>query len=264
MAKPSTNVEEILDKGIDIAHRRIYFGGSTTSSESDEYSEISWRTVELAVRAIHIMESKSSQPIELHMDSDGGDPHRMFRLIDTILASPCQFKFFGGGNISSAAVWVMAICDERYLYTNTYILVHDSDAGETTMGGHITDVYISADHEKHIQERCNQMFADNSRMPKEFWADLVKRDVWLTASEAVSLGLADKIIEPRKRGNLRKMRVAQLSQHPDKKSLLKLTKELYRRSYKSGLSKIEISVPEEEYDPNVIVVEESPTEVKSE
>ena len=246
-----TNIEEILEKGIDIPRRRIYFGGNPVGD-----AEFEWGTVELAVRAIHIMESKSAQPIELHMNSRGGCPNSMLRLIDIILTSPCQFKFIGSGTISSSAVWVMAICDERYLHENTRVLIHDSDAGETSLDGHITDAYIDLDQEKILQDRLNQVLADNSRMPKTFWDDIIKRNNWISASEAVSLGIADKIIEHHKRGNLRKMRIAKLSQHPDRKDLTKLVKDLYKRTYKSGISKIEVVIPTEEYDPNIIVVEE--------
>lgn len=261
-----TNIDDIFERGIDIPNRRIYFGANPdyTKEEGESGSDFTWRSVELAIRAIHIMESKSAQPIEIHMDSDGGDPYRMMRLVDVILNSPCQFKFFGGGIVASSATWVMVVCDERYLLPNTSILIHDSSASEKTMHGHLTDVYIDADQEKALQDKLNTLFAENSRMPKAFWDDIVKRDMWLTADEAVSLGIADKIIEPKKRGNLRKMRVAQLAQRIDKRDISKLVKDLYRRAYKSGITKIEVTVPQEEYDPNVVVVEAPPAETKPE
>ena len=261
-----TNIDDVLERGIDLANRRIYFGANTEGGgggdTKSDGSDFTWRSVELAIRAIHIMENRSHQPIEIYMDSEGGDPYKMLRLVDTILASPCQIKFIGGGVIASSATWVMAVCDERYLLPNTMVLIHDSDAGEKNSNGHLTDLYIDTDQEKKLQDYLNGLFADNSRMPKEFWDDVVKRDVFLTAAEAVSLGLADKVIEPKKRGNLRKVRQAALAQHPDKKDLNKLVKEIYRKSYKTGLSKIEVSMPVEQFDPEVVVVLEAPAEEK--
>jgi ATP-dependent protease ClpP protease subunit len=262
-----SNTDDVLERGIDLANRRIYFGGNVESSGEEngvrsDGSDFTWRSCELAIRAIHIMENRSHQPIEIHMDSEGGDPYRMLRLVDVILASPCQIKFFGGGVIASSATWVMAVCDERYLLPNTMVLVHDSDAGEKSANGHLTDLYIDTDQEKKLQDYLNGLFADNSRMPKEFWDDIVKRDVFLSAAEAVSLGLADKVVDLKKRGNLRKVRLAALAQHPDKKELNKLVKEIYRKSYKTGLSKIEVTLPVEQFDPEVVIVTEAPAEEK--
>jgi ATP-dependent Clp protease protease subunit len=263
MAK--SNLDDIFDLGVDVANRRIYFGASPDypHEEGEEGSDFTWRSCELAVRAIHVLESKSHQPIEIHMASPGGDPWHMRRLADTILSSPCQVKFFGGGIIASSATWIMAICDERYLYPGTAVLIHDSDKGEKGSAGHLTDLYIHSDEEKRLQNELNQIFADNSRMPKDFWDDIVKRDVWLTAEETLMLGLIDKIVEPKKRGNLRKVRQAALAQHPDKKDLNKLVKEIYRKSYKTGLSKIEVTIPVEQFDPDVVVVTEAPAEEKA-
>jgi hypothetical protein len=57
----------------------------------------------------------------------------------------------------------------------------------------------------------------DAAMPVEFWQDLLRHDVWLSPEEAIALGIADAIIEPQKRGNLRKMRISQLNQPVDKK-----------------------------------------------
>lgn len=257
-----SNLDDTIERGIDMANRRIYFGanadgGGIPQEENGAGSDFTWRSVELAVRAIHLMENRNHQPISIYMDSEGGDPYRMMRLVDTILASPCQFKFYGGGIIASSATWVMVVCDERNLLPNTAILVHDSDAGEKLAHGHLSDLYIDADQEKVLQDKLNRMFADNSRMPKEFWDDIVKRDIWLTAQEAIALGIADKIVEHKKRGNLRKTRIVSLQTCPDKKQLNQLVKDIYKRSYKTSIGRIEVVIPQEQFDPEVVVVTEA-------
>jgi hypothetical protein len=91
-------------------------------------------------------------------------------------------------------------------------------------------------------------------MPKEFWDALVKRDCYLTAEETVMLGLADKILEPKKRGNLRRMRTALLNKPVDKTELTKLVKKLWGRIEESKLpTKIEIHQANEKYDPCVYI-----------
>jgi hypothetical protein len=107
---------------------------------------------------------------------------------------------------------------------------------------------VNADEEDRWQQKLNKLYADNSRMPEDFWADIITRDLYLSPEEAIMLGLADKIIPPLKRGNFRRARIAALNNHPSKKDLNNLVRTLYKRIRRTKISKIEISVPEEEFD----------------
>jgi hypothetical protein len=116
-------------------------------------------------------------------------------------------------------------------------------------------MYIEVDEVRLLQENLNKMYADNSRMPLEFWNEMVKRDMWLSPDETIALGLADKIVEPKKRGNLRKMRTALLSQPVDSKMMKKLVNTLKDRVYRDKLEKLDIRAPQEECDESIIVDE---------
>jgi len=254
MATEKTELTDNLAYGIDLKNRRIYFGINLDSADVDESTDFSMSSVEYAVRALHRMATDApGKPIEIHMSSPGGDPYAMLRLYDEIHACPCQVKFFGGGIIMSSATWVMAACDERFLHPNTTIMVHDGMDG---FEGKHTDAQIAAAEMKRLQDLLYDIYAANSRMPKEFWEDVCQRDLFLTASEAVSLGLADKVLEPKKRGNLRKMRYATLKKEPDNKEMKTLVKSIYSRINKIRVPKIELNTAKKELsDPQVIVEE---------
>lgn len=245
-------ITAILEDGVDIANRRIYYG-IMMHPQSGSGEDVCWHSIEKVIRAIHIMEGESSRkPIELHMSSPGGDPHELLRLYDTIQSSPCQIKFYGSGAIASAATWIMAGCDERYLTPNTRVLIHDSSGGGwSNLPSKLTDMYIHINEEKYIQDVLNRIYADNSRMPMEFWNEMVKRDLWLSAEETIALGLADKLIEPKKRGNLRKMRAALLSQQPNTKDTNRFVKMLKDRVFVDKLVKMEFKPRIDESDDEV-------------
>lgn len=251
MANEKTELTDYLIYGVDLKGRRVYFGHPADGSE-ENHAAFTQASVEVAVRAIHKMiEDAPAKPIEIHMNSYGGDPYAMLRLYDEILASPCQIKFFGGGAIMSAATWIMAACDERYLYPNTTVMVHDGSEG---YDGKHTDVQIDAAESKRLQNLLYDIYTNNSRMPKEFWEDVCQRDLYLTAEEAILLGLADKVIEYKKRGNLRRMRQALMGQKPDSITMKKLVNQLYGRINKVKVPKIELNEPKKEpADPKVIV-----------
>jgi ATP-dependent Clp protease protease subunit len=252
MATQQTELSDQLIYGIDLKARRIHFGVGLDHTEENP-GMFSGASVELAIRAIHKMiQEAPNKPIEIHMNSYGGDAYSMMYLMDVILSSPCQFKFFGGGAIMSSATWIMAVCDERWLYPNATILIHDGYVEGTVRN--TTDHQIDAKENKRLQDRLNTIYAENSRMPKEFWDDIVQRDLYLTAEEAIMFGLADKLVEYKKRGNLRKSRQGILAKQPESKEFKKLIKNVYDRIERVSVPNISLNVAKkEESDPKVIV-----------
>jgi len=251
-----TETENIISSGVDETNRRIFFGRYMPNAGDDHtVTDFNTTSVEYAVRGILTLQSLNpKKPIEIHMNSYGGTAHSMLYLHDLILASPCQFKFFGGGVIMSSATWIMAVCDERYLYKNTTIMVHK---GNLSLDGTMTDAEIYLDEEKKLQYKLEEIYAHNSHMPKRFWSEVCKRDLYLTADEAVFLGLADKVIESKKRGNLRKMRQAHMLKVPSPTVLKKVMSKLYNRiQFPVNIKDITINNPIiEKIDPTLMVEE---------
>lgn len=258
MAEKS-DLTDALVYGIDLKARRIYFGVSLDWGDTD-ISDFNLASVELAIRALHKMALDApGKPVEIHMSSTGGDAYAMLRLHDEILSCPCQVKFYGGGPIQSSATWIMVACDERYLYPNATVMVHDGSDG---FEGKHTDVQVNAAESKRLQDVLYDIYATNTRMPKEFWQDVCQRDLYLSAAEAVSLGMADKIVEPKKRGNLRKMRQAVLKKSPDGIELQRLVNSMYGRINKMSAPKVVLNpVVKEPVDPHV-VIDDKPVEAE--
>lgn len=245
-------LDELFAYGVDIKNRRIYFGSPLDGMDNESTGDFTQASIELAVRALHKLASDApGKPIEIHINSYGGSPYDMLRLYDEILASPCQIKFIGSGVVMSAATWIMAACDERYLHPNTTVMVHDGTDG---FEGKHTDAQIQAAEMKRIQGVLYEIYAANSRMPKEFWEDVCQRDLYLSAEEAIMLGLADKIIETKKRGNLRRLRQSALKKNPSSKDMKELIHKVYSRINKLKVPKIELNEHKKEpSDPNLVL-----------
>lgn len=254
-----TESENTYSTGVDEVNRRIFFGCYLPNSDKDEATDFSKTSVEYAVRAIKKMESESKKPIELHVNSVGGDPYAMLYLYDVILSSPVQIKFFGGGSIMSAATWIMCACDERYLYPNASIMVHNGHLG---VSDSVTDVEIAVEEDKRLNSLLEDIYARNSKMPKHFWTAICKRDTHLTAEEAILLGLADRIVEPKKRGNFRRIRQLALSESVSANKLKETVAKIYERIHiPIKMDKITInSSPTEEIDETLTVEDNKPTQ----
>lgn len=244
-SKDPSTIENFLMYGIDIHHRRIYFGYLDHAETEDEYGhDFHFTSVALAIRGIDkMLDFTNKEPIEIHMTSFGGEPYNMLALLDKILECPCPVKFYGRGRISSSASWIMAVCDERYLAENTNVMIHDGSDG---FGGKMTDMEIYTEEATRLQDRLNKIYAENSRMPKSFWDAIVRRDVFLTAEETVLLGLADAIIPYRGRSQFRKgVRAKNLSTKPPANKLKRLVNKIAEQTKMTSLKSIEIHVPQD-------------------
>ena len=159
----------------------------------------------------------------------------------------------------SSASFIMSVCDERNLHPNAVVMVHELTSGG---GGKHTDIKIDAAENMRLMDQLCGIYEANSRMPKEFWLDICQRDVYLTASEAVSLGLADRIVEPKKRGNLRKARQAAMKKEVDAKAMRDLVKSLYERTNRTRIPKLEFNeIKKEAADPHLFVDESKTPDV---
>jgi len=257
--KSKTELENYLVYGIDDKNRRIFFGAPLDCGYDDQ-GDFSQNSVELAVRAIKRMEKDHpDKPIEIHMNSYGGDAYALLYLVDTILSCSCQMKFIGGGSIMSAASWVLAVCDERYLYPNSTIMLHD---GWSWIWGKTTDNAILADEDKNLQDKLTKIFVENTYMSKEWWDSMLQRDLYIKAEEALQIGIADFIVQPKKRGNLRKKRTASLIKNkPTEEDMKKLIGDLYKRIKVNVPTEITITLPKDEIDTS-LTIDETPIEGK--
>lgn len=244
--KDPSALENYLVYGVDFFNRRLYFG-YLNDEESEDYfqDDVGFTSIALAIRGIDkMLDFTNKEPIEIHMTSYGGNPYQMMSLVDKIQECPCPVKFFGRGRISSAATWIMAVCDERYLAENTTVMVHDGSDG---FAGKVTDMEIYTEEGTRLQDLLNKIYAKNSRMPLEFWESIVRRDVYLTAEETVLLGLADAVIPYRGRAQFRKgVRKKNLEEKVNKSKLTKLTEKILARTKQgASITEIKIHVPEE-------------------
>ena len=234
-------IEDYFRYGIDIRNRRIYFGDIDSGEVGNE---MQYATVQIAIRGIDKLVSISNKPIELHFSSFGGCPYNMLALYDKIQETPCKFVFYGRGMIQSAATWIMVGCDERYLSKNTTVMLHDGSFG--TEGKH-TDVQIAVEEDKNLQDRLNQIFVDNSFMPRPFWEAVLQRDLYIYPEEALVLGMIDGIVVPAKRGNFRKVRGATFDREPDKKSMKALLRAIGERIKRPDLRVVKVNTPRDEF-----------------
>lgn len=237
-------IYEWLTYGVDIHNRRIYFG----NIDYEDSTDITPSNIQLAIRAIDIMLSMSNKPIQLEFCSYGGSVYDSLALIDKIEESPCKFIFIGRGAIMSAASYIMAVCDERYLSQNSTVLIHDVYTDHEYASQ--TDLNIDSEECLRLKQVVEKIYAKNSHLSIEFWEMLSKRDLYLTVDECLKIGLIDQIIPYKKRGNLRGgIRQKTFKNVPSEKEISKIVQKLLKRVKINNNIKITVERKVEDSEP---------------
>jgi ATP-dependent Clp protease protease subunit len=162
---------------------------------SGEIDEIS---VDQAIRWIvsENLDKDNDKPLELWVNSIGGDLYQCFALIDIMKTSRRPIKTVGLGSIQSCGflIFVSGTKGMRHIHSNTGIMCHQYSGGN--VGKH-HDLKASM----REGELCNQRMMNILKEATGLTNTVIKNklltttDVYLTSEELVALQCADSIIK---------------------------------------------------------------------
>jgi ATP-dependent Clp protease protease subunit len=135
-------------------------------------------------------------PIEMVISTPGGNADDMFAIYDTMrsIREEVPIRTRGIGKVMSAGVVLLAAGTkgERSIGKNCRVMLH------SVIGGHVGPMH-QLDNEmqeiRNIQDQYISVLAEETKMTKRYLRNLMKKkvNVYLSATEAVELGIADKI-----------------------------------------------------------------------
>lgn len=130
--------------------------------------------------------------IELYINSPGGTLSDAFAVIDHIMTSNYKFISIIEGSVASAGTLLSVICDERKIYENGMMLIHELSYGTYGRMSYISDSINSCDKYMKI---IKKIYLENTKISKETLNDILLREIYWTAKESLHLGLVDEIIK---------------------------------------------------------------------
>ena len=137
------------------------------------------------------------EPLELVISSMGGSAVDMFGVYDVLrlLRRDCTIKTLGIGKVMSAGVLLLAAGTkgERRIGKHCRIMLHSVAAGHV---GELHDLENELREVQHTQSQYIDALAHETGRPKKRIRDLLEKkvNVYLTAEEAVELGIADEVV----------------------------------------------------------------------
>ncbi|KAG5183897.1 ClpP/crotonase-like domain-containing protein, partial [Tribonema minus] len=129
-------------------------------------------------------------PVELHVQSSGGALMPALAIVDTICRSPVPVHSFVEGFAASAATLMTVVCAVRYAHPNSLMLIHQMSGGAE---GTLAQVGDRVDGMRTIDKLVKNVYLMHTRMASDDLDELMKHDVWMTASECMHKGIVDEI-----------------------------------------------------------------------
>ena len=137
---------------------------------------------------------KIEGPINLYINSEGGQCCDAYALIDVMRSSRKPVATIGLGVICSAAFMVLAAGAKghRKLGKNTSVMMHQLNHD---WGGNYADLKSLGSEIDYHHKRMIKILEDSTGLDKQGVQDnfLQPTDRWFTSQEAVKLGVVDKI-----------------------------------------------------------------------
>lgn len=139
-----------------------------------------------------------ARSISLMVSTHGGTASDMFSILDVmdmVKERTCDIETFGIGKVMSAGVPILAAGTKgkRKVGRNCRIMLHNVMAGT---GGTIFSMENELEEIKWVQERYIETLASYTKLTPSKIKKLLKaqRDVYISAEEAIKMGIADEII----------------------------------------------------------------------
>jgi ATP-dependent Clp protease protease subunit len=134
----------------------------------------------------------SGAPILIYIDSPGGQVDALATMISVMDSVPNHFFTVALGTAFSAGAMLLAHGDDRFATQHSRIMVHQISGGAM---GHINDLLTDAKEMERLGDYWMGMLAkDCGKTVKQFKKLFdERRDIYMTAPEAVKFGIIDSI-----------------------------------------------------------------------
>lgn len=141
------------------------------------------------------LDQRQVKTLTLYINSEGGDLYQAFALIDIMRTSTHPIRTIGLGNVMSAAFLIFASGEQgqRYIAANTGLMCHQYSDDHT---GKHHDLKATMKEGENCNARMLAILIQATQLPaSKVKAKLLPAsDVYLTAQEALDLGIADQLI----------------------------------------------------------------------
>jgi ATP-dependent Clp protease protease subunit len=150
---------------------------------------------EFIIKANYIM--PPDQPLTIMINSPGGSVYDGFGIIDLMECSRLKIQTVAIGVVASMAALIFTAGTKgmRTMSRNSYIMTHQFS---NWFEGKYHEFIAQRQHEDDLHNRFIEHFVRHSKMTEKQVKDVLlgSSDKWITANDALKLGLCDNVQDP--------------------------------------------------------------------
>lgn len=157
--------------------------------------EVNEHTANLVVaQLLFLAHEDPKADISLYINSPGGSVYDGLAIFDTVQFIKPDVATYGIGLQASMGAFLLSsgTKGKRFALPNSRIMIHQPSSGTH---GKITDQEITLREGIYLKKRLNEILAKNTGQKLSKIEKDVDRDFWMSAEEAVTYGIVDKVIE---------------------------------------------------------------------
>lgn len=155
--------------------------------------EIDDAVANTVVAQLIFLEGKDpTKDISLYINSPGGSVTAGMAIYDTMNYIKCDVSTICVGMAASMGAFLLSsgAKGKRFALKNSEIMIHQPLGGAQ---GQASDIKIQAEHILKIKAKMNRILSENTGKPVEIIERDTDRDNYLSADEALSYGLIDRV-----------------------------------------------------------------------
>lgn len=183
---PYSQLSDVMTNLVDFEDSVIYL--------NDDISQTTLVDFMIKVRAIisNRSDSNKDDPINLIINSDGGDIYDMLGIIDYIDSLSLKVNTICRGKaLSAAAIILTCGTGTRMMSKRSTVMFHQSSS---FLSGKMSDISAYLDNIKTLEATVYNLLEIKTKKDANWWKSQMKTDTFLSPETLVEYGVIDQII----------------------------------------------------------------------
>ena len=159
---------------------------------NDEINDHTLTDFIIRMRSLLQHRTDKTGPINLMINSPGGDIYEMFGIIDYIESLDVKVNTICRGRAFSAAAIILTMgTGNRMMSKRSTVMFHQSSS---FLGGKMSDITAYLDNVKSLEKIIYGMLESKTKQDAEWWKNKMRSDMFFTADELLEIGVIDQVI----------------------------------------------------------------------
>ena len=130
-------------------------------------------------------------PINLHIQSGGGELMPTLYIIDLIKSLKTPLHTYVDGYAASAATLISVVADKRFMTNNSLILIHQLSGGQN---GKMAEMEDEMTNLNTLMTIIRNVYLENTNLNDDVLNRLLLKDIWLTSDICLKYNIVDEVI----------------------------------------------------------------------